>query len=188
MKFRESGMPEDNVWSTFFEPEQVLKSMEINENVIVLLDIGCGYGTFLFPASKIVKKAIGIDIDSQMIEFCRNQVNNNFKNVELIQGDISQSKTQEALKPFINQIDYVTLFNLLHCEEPVSLLKAVYHILQAGGRVGVIHWKYEKTPRGPSMEIRPKPGQIIAWAESAGFEAEKEIDLPPYHFGIILKK
>lgn len=189
VKYRESGMPDENLWNTFFDPVKILNLMEIDREPNILLDIGCGYGTFLFPASKIVKKVIGIDIDKKMIEFCENQaMNNGYKNIELITGDISQDKTIEILKPYINKIDYITLFNILHCEEPIKLLKAVFDILKVGGKIGVIHWKYEKTPRGPSMEIRPKQENIILWAKSVGFELMKQIDLPPYHYGIIFNK
>ena len=189
MKFRESGMPDENLWNTFFNPVQILKLMEINKKVNILIDIGCGYGTFLFPESRIVKKAIGIDIDNQMIEYCKTQIEEQgYKNIELILGDISQEKTLEILKSDLNQIDYITLFNILHCEEPVKLLQSAFNILKTGGRIGVIHWKHEKTPSGPSMEIRPKPEKIIEWAKSVGFEIIKQVDLQPYHFGIILKK
>jgi hypothetical protein len=77
---------------------------------------------------------------------------------------------------------------LLHCEEPIKLLKYSYEILETNGKLGIIHWKYGKTPRGPSMNIRPKPENIIEWAESAGFVTNKIIDLPPYHFGIKFTK
>jgi hypothetical protein len=40
------------------------------------------------------------------------------------------------------------------------------------------------------MNIRPKPEQCKQWAEQAGFKmtADGIIDLPPYHYGMALKK
>lgn len=58
MKYRESGMPEEGMWNTFFKPEDILPAMEINEHIEGYVDIGCGYGTFLIPASKMVKKQL----------------------------------------------------------------------------------------------------------------------------------
>jgi hypothetical protein len=59
-------------------------------------------------------------------------------------------------------------------------------VLSYGGRLGIMHWNYDsRTPRGPSMDIRPRPEQCRDWAERVGFRlamAEK-IDLPPYHYG-----
>ena len=79
------------------------------------------------------------------------------------------------------------LFNILHTEEPVKLLNEAFRVLKHGGKVGVIHWKYsETTPRGPSLEIRPKPEQCTNWMIEAGFKIDKgPISLPPFHYGII---
>lgn len=190
MKYRESGMPDENLWKTFFDPFQIIESMGINEKINVLVDIGCGYGTFTFPASKIVKKVVGVDIDNQMIEYCKNIIREqNYKNIDLIEIDISQNQSiQDKLKIYSDDIDYITLFNILHCEDPLKLLQSTYNVLKTGSKLGVIHWKYENTPRGPSMEIRPKPEQIIKWANSIGFKTKNEINLPPYHYGIVFEK
>ncbi len=59
------------------------------------------------------------------------------------------------------------------------------------GLVGIIHWNYDpETPRGPEMNIRPRPEQCRQWAEQAGFKITGDgiIDLPPYHYGMALKK
>ena len=189
MKYRESGMPEENLLNTFFDPDQVLRLMEVNEKINVLIDIGCGYGTFLIPASKIIKeKVIGTDVDNEMIIICKNKIyQNNIQNAELQNIDIS-SDNLEIFKKYKGKIDYISLFNILHCENPVELLKRIYRILNKNGKIGVIHWKYEKTPRGPSMDIRPKPEQIIEWANSAGFKLDKQVDLKPFHFGLVFIK
>lgn len=98
MKYRDSGMPDENLWNSFFDPVKILNLMGINKTVNLLIDIGCGYGTFLFPASKIVKQVIGIDIDDQMIRYCENQINEHgYKNIELITGDISQNLTLDLI-------------------------------------------------------------------------------------------
>jgi hypothetical protein len=54
-----------------------------------------------------------------------------------------------------------------------------------------MHWNYDpSTPRGPPMDIRPRPEQCAAWAECAGFRLEPpgRINFPPYHFGLRLTK
>jgi hypothetical protein len=59
--------------------------------------------------------------------------------------------------------------------------------LQPGGEVLVIHWRYGETPRGPDLEIRPKPQQIAGWARRTGrLRAGPPIDLPPWHYGLRL--
>ncbi|NPV00337.1 MAG: class I SAM-dependent methyltransferase [Brevinematales bacterium] len=189
MKFRDSGMPDETMWKTFFRPDIILEQLEIDLTVGTFVDVGCGYGTFLFPASRIVKNAVGIDIDENMIAYCEAEVKNKkYGNIRLVTGDISDPLIPEQLAPYLGAADYITLFNLLHCEEPVRLLDSAYRFLRPGGKLGVIHWKYMKTPRGPALEIRPKPGQIVEWAAEAGFASIKQIDLPPYHYGIVFIK
>ncbi|HEY0196254.1 MAG TPA: hypothetical protein VGC02_01655 [Methanobacterium sp.] len=81
------------------------------------------------------------------------------------------------------------LFNILHAEDPEVLLKEAYNILKLNGKVGVIHWNFDpETPRGPPMEIRPKPDQCTKWAVEAGFKFENRHDLKPYHYGLVFSK
>ena len=190
MKYRESGMPSEDMWDTFFNPAEILDKMGIDKQIRTLIDVGCGYGTFLIPIAELVsKKVIGIDIDNEMIEACRNRIKDrNMSKIELVHGDISIGDTIKALEKHKGEIDYITLFNILHCEEPINLLKNVYSILNIDGRIGITHWKYEKTPRGPSMEIRPKPEMIINWAVKTGFVLERQVELPPYHYGFVFIK
>ena len=70
----------------------------------------------------------------------------------------------------------------------IELLKAAYHLISRKGRIGVIHWKYENTPRGPSMDIRPNPDKIREWAADVGLYFEKQVDLKPYHYGLVFHK
>ncbi|HVI40596.1 MAG TPA: class I SAM-dependent methyltransferase [Anaerovoracaceae bacterium] len=190
MKFRDSGMPNEQIWNTFFDPRSILRQMEVTANIKTLIDIGCGYGTFLIPASEIIAgHIVGVDIESEMIGVCAQKINEyDIKNAELICGDISTEVTLRSLDKCKGNADYITLFNILHCEQPQELLKNAYNLLNINGKVGVIHWIYGETPRGPALEVRPIPETIIDWAEKAGFVLTKKVDLPPYHFGLIFKK
>jgi hypothetical protein len=83
--------------------------------------------------------------------------------------------------------DAVLLFNILHCEQPVRLLRHAANALRPGGKVLVIHWRCDiPTPRGPSAAIRPSPQQIIELAASSNLRAGDVIDLPPWHYGMSL--
>jgi len=87
-------------------------------------------------------------------------------------------------------IDYVMLFNILHSERPELLLNEAFRVLSAGGILGIMHWNYHPgTPRGPSMDIPPQPEQCRDWAIGAGFALlePRIINLPPYHYGIVLR-
>jgi len=75
MKFRESGMPDIELWDSFFDADFTLKELDVTSSITTLIDIGCGYGTFILPAAKLIKgKVIGIDIDHDTIKQARNEI------------------------------------------------------------------------------------------------------------------
>lgn len=86
--------------------------------------------------------------------------------------------------------EYVMLFNILHAEQPLKILAEAKRILTPGGRAGIIHWNYDPTtPRGPSLDIRPRPEQCQEWIKAAGFELIKpNINFPPFHYGMVGQK
>ncbi len=109
----------------------------------------------------------------------------NLTNVKAILRDFVSEGS--GLKDF--SVNFVMLFNILHVENPIKLLKEAYRILTIDGKVGIIHWNYDvSTPAGPPMAIRPKPEQIKQWAELVKFRVENQFDLKPYHYGIVLRK
>ena len=187
MKARESGMPEEKQWDTFFNPKQILKKMGVSKKINDVVDFGCGYGTFALPAAKLISgKVYAIDIEPEMIKITRKKAKaDNVKNVVAVLRDfVSKGTGLEG-----NSVDYAMLFNILHAKNPEKLLNEAYRILQKKGRLGIIHWNYDSnTPRGPPMKIRPKPADCIKWAELAGFKLTKKINLQPYHYGIMMSK
>lgn len=187
MKIRESGMPKEEEWTQFFDPSQALILLGINHGVINVADFGCGYGTFTIPAASIISgKIYAFDIEPEMIKTVKQKANAlKLYNVEAILRDFISKGSGLKEESF----DYVFLFNILHGDKPQQLLRESYRILKLGGNVGIIHWNYDaSTPRGPPMDIRPKPEQSRSWAESVGFIFEQKFDLKPYHYGLVLRK
>ena len=181
MKVRESGMPHEEMWNSFFDAKLILEKLELNESINDVVEFGSGYGTFTIPAAAKIKGNIyAFDIEPEMIKSLRDKItDNSISNIKIINKDFLKDGT--GLED--NSVDYVMLFNILHAEEPVELLKETYRILKAKGKVGIIHWIHSHdTPRGPSMEIRPTEQQCINWAKTSGFDIFQEpFSLPPYH-------
>ncbi len=187
MKVRESGMPDKNIWEHFFNAQEILATLGLDNQVTNVAEFGCGFGTFTIPAAKVIKgKIYAIDIEPEMIRATEEEAKRHkLTNVNAIMRDF----TVEGSGLANESVDYVMLFNILHLENPQALLNESKRILKIGGKLGIIHWNYDpKTPRGPAMEIRPKPEKCIEWAEAIGFKFVEQHDLKPYHYGIMLKK
>ncbi len=187
MKVRESGMPDCDVWEKFFDPLKIITTLGITAQTGDVAEFGCGYGTFIFPTARTISGTFyALDIEPELIQMVSEEAKRqNLKNVNVVLRDFMAEGS--GLED--QSIDYVMLFNILHLENPDTLLKEANRILRQKGMLGIIHWNYDpSTPRGPSMSIRPKPEDCIKWALHSGFHSPERYDLKPYHYGIVLKK
>lgn len=186
MRIRESGMPPRDYWDSFFDVEKILDALMLDASRNDLLEFGCGYGTFTLPAARRISgQVIALDLDPEMLDTTRGLANAaGLLNIECVMRDFVADGS--GLPD--GSVDYAMLFNILHGQDPVALLGEARRNLRPGGLLGIIHWNYdETTPRGPPMDIRPRPEQCLGWATAAGLSPVSDIiDLPPYHYGIVV--
>lgn len=182
MKTRESGMPAEEMWRGFFDPETALCRLGLVPECERAVDFGCGYGTFSVPAAQIIRGTVhSLDIDPEMVERTRVKAGKlGLENLRVSRRDFVE--TGSGLDDV--SADYVMLFNILHAAEAAELLKEAKRILKPDGVLAVMHWNHDaSTPRGPDMAIRPRPEHCLRIVEEAGFTNGPLIDLPPYHYG-----
>lgn len=189
MIFRESGMPEQEYWETLFDVPLVLDRFGFGRNTRDVAELGCGYGTFTIPlAQRISGRVFGIDLDLAMIKATQRRATDaGLTNVHLAVRDVVSDGF--GVEPC--SCDAVLLFNILHCEEPFLVLSAAAEAVRPTGVVAVVHWRTDiATPRGPTAAIRPKPEQILEWADGVGglALAEPPLMLPPWHYGVALRR
>jgi SAM-dependent methyltransferase len=184
MKVRESGMPPEETWVSFFSPEATLRQLSFAVPNAVVVDFGCGYGTFAVAAARLGAASVfAFDIDPLMVEATRRKA--------AVQGldnllPIHRDFVSEGTGLDDASTDYVMLFNILHAEDPHSLLREARRVLRPGGSAAIMHWVSDRiTPRGPPLAIRPTAEQCRTWARDRGFHVGEIVDLPPYHFGLI---
>lgn len=182
-------MPAEEDWATFFDTEGVLDALDCDGRCGDVVEFGCGYGLFTAAAARRVSGVVhALDIEPAMVEAtARRAAAADLPNVRAVCRDFMTGGSGLPGRT----ADYAMLFNILHIEDPVSLLTEALRSLVAGGRAGIIHWNYDPaTPRGPSMAIRPTPAECQAWAEAAGFEFVRfePLGCCPYHYGLLVRR
>ena len=188
-KIRESGMPPEEDWSSFFNVEEILTRMQIDSRLVDAADFGCGYGTFTIPAAQRIAGTMhAVDIDPKMTQTVDGRARRlRLSNVRPIVRDL----LREGSGLEGESVDYVMLFNILHSEQPLILLREAFRVLRHEGLIGIIHWiRDTRTPRGPPLYMRPTIEQCTKWCLEVGFDrgSEKSMELKPYHIGLIMTK
>ncbi len=185
MKYRESGMPEQGYWETLFDIDGILDAFAVGPETGAVAELGCGYGTFTVPVAQRTRTTVyAYDIDNAMVETTRRRAaQHNLANMIVEHRDV-----------FANGFGLpdascgaCLLFNILHGEHPITMLREAARVVREAGTIAVIHWRRDvATPRGPSMDIRPDADQIIAWTNEVPELAGEPLRLllPPWHFGV----
>jgi SAM-dependent methyltransferase len=154
-----------------------------------IVEFGCGYGTFTIPSARLnTGRVIAVDIEPEMVaETVRKADADGLSNVVGIVKDF----VADGCGLPDQQAGRAMLFNILHIENPLGLLREAYRVLAPGGEVGIVHWRSDiATPRGPSPRIRPSAKQCLAWGEQAGFEFVRYETLRccSWHWGLVMRR
>lgn len=190
MKVRDSGMPAEDMWASFFNVDLILSELHIDSAIMDLVEIGCGYGTFTIPSAKKIRGNLyAFDIEDKMTDSVKQELQKNqINNVIVERRDILSQTTGLS----DDSVDYVMLFNILHHETPKDFLDEAYRILKAPGKLGILHWRSDvDTPRGPHLSIRPRPDQVLKLKliDQQNFSLFKgPVIIEPFHFGLVLSK
>ena len=184
MYLRESSMPAQAQWEALFDVELILNRFGVTGEVA---ELGCGYGTFTLPLARRTADTVHtIDIDPAMIDTVRRRAAaERLTNIDARLRDVTTDGF--GLE---GVCDACMLFNILHGESPIELIREARRVLRPGGTLAVIHWRSDiATPRGPPAEIRPTAPMIVTWAaEAGGLElVEGPFLLQPWHYGLNFK-
>ena len=197
-------MPNEREWKRYFpHPKKTLQALGLKRDM-VFVDLGCGYGTFTIPAAEIVGRkgrVYAMDLDPKMVKsVIRRSRSKRLTNVKALVRDITTLGSSRS-KKFVDEddqgarikADFVLLANVIHgTKHRVALLKFVSRAFllrksKSGnrGRIAILNWKVEKTPRGPPTRIRPTEEQTASYLLKVGFHSPLILQVPPYHYAVI---
>jgi len=101
---------------------------------------------------------------------------------------------QARAEAAVQGVDNVTFIEGDARDLPCLVSGTVDQVLKPGGRFVVIQLVSDPpranhgigAPRGPRTDMRMTPESVLDAVRLAGFEQLQAVDLPPFHYGILL--
>jgi ubiquinone/menaquinone biosynthesis C-methylase UbiE len=191
--FEGTEMPTAGWWDALWpNPAGVLEAVGLRRDMAAI-DLCCGDGWFTLPMSKVAASVVAIDIDRNMLEAARDRLAAaGATNCEFVEGD-----AYELARHMRGPADFVLMANAFHgVPDQPRLADAIAKALKPAGRLAVVNWhqaRREETtilgePRGPKGELRMSPEQTIASIEAGGLIFAGLVELPPYHYAVIMER
>ena len=191
--FEGTEMPTAGWWDALWpNPAGVLEAVGLRRDMAAI-DLCCGDGWFTLPMSKVAACVVAIDIDPNMLEAARDRLAAaGATNCEFVEGD-----AYELAELTRRPVDFVLMANAFHgVPDQPRLADAIGKVLKPAGRLAVVNWhrrRREETtilgePRGPKSELRMSPEQTIASIEAGGLIFAGLVELPPYHYAVIMER
>ena len=186
-------MPTAGWWEALWpDPAAVLAQVGIEPGMDVV-DLCSGDGWFTLQIARFACHVIAIDIDRTLLDIAKHRLaESGITNCTFVEGsayDITNLVSQPA--------DVVFMANVFHgVPDGTRLAQAIGAALKPDGRFVIVNWharpREETTildePRGPATELRLTPESTVAAVEPAGFQLDRIVELPPYHYGAIFRK
>ena len=191
MKIRESGMPDEAQWASFFDCDATVAKLLGTAGVRGdAIEFGCGYGSFTIPIARATTGSVSaLDIDPSMVAVVRRK--SGILGLQNVRAETRDFVADGAGVATASQT-CALIFNLLHLAQPTNLLREAWRTLRDGGQLAVIHWRSDiPTPRGPPLEMRPTPAQCQRWMTDVGFRDVATVDVHdccPFHFALVASK
>jgi ubiquinone/menaquinone biosynthesis C-methylase UbiE len=195
-RFRNTGQPDWDWWSKLWPtPGATLRRLGLESGESVA-EVGCGSGYFALPAARIVEPGTvyALDLDEELLaELDRLADQQDIENVVPTHGD---ARNLPAVLP--ERVDTLVVANTFHgIDDQAEFVQNAFDALDPGGRLVVVNWHErprERTtvggaPRGPPTDIRMTPGETGDTVRSASaFAFDRQVDLPPYHYGLVFER
>lgn len=193
-RFQNTAQPDRDWWSALWpEPADTVRRLGLDEDDRAL-DVCSGDGHFTVAMAHVVapSEVIALDIDETLLDAVDARADAaGLDNVTCVACD-----ARELSAHVDGVVDMALLANTLHgASDRAGLLEDVADVLADDGRFAVVNWEDAPPsetpvldePRGPPAELRMTPAETRRAAEDAGFAVVRTVDLPPHHYGVVLR-
>ncbi len=195
-RFQNTGQPDWDWWSKLWPtPGASLRELGLDSGGSVA-EVGCGSGYFALPAARIVapEPVYAVDLDERLLEKLESIAEQQaIENVVRVQGDARDLPT---VLP--ERVDTLVVANTFHgVADRTGFVEGAFEAIEPGGSLVVVNWQArprETTtvgdqPRGPPTELRMAPSETEdAVGSVAAFDFDRQVDLPPYHYGLVFDR
>ena len=151
-----------------------------------LIDLGVGIGFYAIPFARKMPEGTlyGADLNPEMLTYLRAAIEQ--EGVD----NIVPVLTGEVEVPLVDGVADALLMSNLHHELDFRdrTLAECHRLLRPGGRIGIVDWKPEETPKGPPVEVRIPESQVREELTAAGFSQIAAHALLPYHYFLTAEK
>ncbi len=148
-----------------------------------LIDLGTGTGRILELLAPHCSRAIGFDVNADMLAYARVQLDQPaLRHCQVRRGDISR------LPEFYGSADLVTLHQVLHIlSDPAGVLGEAARLLVPGGYILIVDFaphdlEYLRAEQSHAR-LGLSQGQMKRWLDAAGLKLLKHVDLAPEQDG-----
>jgi ubiquinone/menaquinone biosynthesis C-methylase UbiE len=155
------------------DPEKFLPSIIHG----VVAELGCGPGYYCQFLVKYAEKVYCVDRNKELLEIAKELA----KNAIFLNEDACKTSIPSS------SVDQVLFANSFHdMRDKKKVYEEVKRILKPEGEVIIVDWKKDAN-FGPPKSVRMSKEDYVHFF-SPDFELEKEFEVGPYHFGLVLKR
>lgn len=167
---RFDSLPPEKMWDALGRPD-----------ARTVVDIGAGTGLFAAAFATLAPLATIYAVDNEpvMVDWMKAH------RPEVAAGRLVPVVSSETSLPLADGIaDVVTMINVHHeLADPGAVYGEAFRVLAPGGRILVVDWAPHETPKGPPLNVRADPADLVGLLAGAGFrEARVHEGLLDWHF------
>lgn len=174
----------ENLRRAWQNPEETLRKVGLKSGNY-FVDIGCGYGFFTLPASRMVGsqgRVYALDINESAIETLQRRLS-----AESLKATLKVGRAEQTV--FCEDCMDIIFFSIvLHdFQDQHRVLDNARKMIKNSGILVNIDWKKKPLPLGPPMEKKFSPQKTISLIEDSGFSVLELTDDHRYLYTLTAK-